>query len=70
VSGDRNRSNVQGYLVWSLMVVFEILSAFCFGIYGVDRWARHSARWCAGFLHSGELKPAPAPLSISAYSAI
>jgi beta-glucosidase len=52
------------------MVVFEILFAFRFGIYDVDRWARHSARWCAGFLHGGELKPAPAPLSISAYSAI
>jgi beta-glucosidase len=59
------------------MNVFEILFAyrFRFGLYGADfgakertRYARHSARWYAGFLHGGELRLKPS--SIRAYSAI
>ncbi|TVU03889.1 hypothetical protein EJB05_50562 [Eragrostis curvula] len=74
----RNGSNVHGYFVWSFMDVFELLSGYNyqFGLYGVDfsdegrtRYARHSARWYAGFLHGGELRPAmPSPSSIRSYS--
>ncbi|TVU03888.1 hypothetical protein EJB05_50561 [Eragrostis curvula] len=74
----RNGSNVHGYFVWSFLDVFELLFGynFQFGLYGVDfgaegrtRYARHSARWYAGFLHGGELRLAMrSPSSIRAYS--
>ena len=67
LSDDRNGSSVHGYFVWSFLDVFEVLFAyrFRFGLYGVDfsdadrtRYVRHSARWYAGFLRGGELRPA------------
>lgn len=68
----RNGSNVQGYFVWSFLDVFEYLFGYRlrFGLYGVDfaspertRYQRHSARWYAGFLRGGELRPAAAALA-------
>jgi len=73
----RNGSSVHGYFVWSFVDVFEVLFAyrFRFGLYGVDfsaadrtRYARHSARWYAGFLRGGELRPAAMPAGSGAYS--
>jgi len=77
LSDDRNGSSVHGYFVWSFLDVFEVLFAyrFRFGLYGVDfsaadrtRYARHSARWYAGFLRGGELRPAAMPAGSGAYS--
>ena len=74
----RNGSDARGYFVWSFLDVFEVLFAYKvrFGLYGVDfgdeartRYARHSARWYAGFIHGGELRPAT-PSSMRAYSAV
>ncbi|OEL29194.1 Beta-glucosidase 32 [Dichanthelium oligosanthes] len=65
----RNGSDARGYFVWSFMDVFEFLFAYRlrFGLCGVDmtdaartRYVRSSARWYAGFLHGGELRPPPA----------
>ncbi|TVU08773.1 hypothetical protein EJB05_42185 [Eragrostis curvula] len=62
----RNGSDVRGYFVWSLLDVFEFLGGYRlrFGLCGVDmnaagrtRYLRSSARWYAGFLHGGELRP-------------
>uniref|UniRef100_A0A0E0M390 4-hydroxy-7-methoxy-3-oxo-3,4-dihydro-2H-1,4-benzoxazin-2-yl glucosidebeta-D-glucosidase n=2 Tax=Oryza punctata TaxID=4537 RepID=A0A0E0M390_ORYPU len=73
----RNGSNVQGYFVWSFLDVFEYLFGYRlrFGLYGVDfaspertRYQRHSARWYAGFLRGGELRPAAALPGGGAYS--
>ena len=77
LSDNRNGSSVHGYFVWSFVDVFEVLFAyrFRFGLYGVDfsaadrtRYARHSARWYAGFLRGGELRPAAMPAGSGAYS--
>ncbi|XP_006661423.1 beta-glucosidase 31 [Oryza brachyantha] len=66
----RNGSNVRGYFVWSFLDVFEYLFGYRlrFGLYGVDfaspertRYQRHSARWYAGFLRGGELRPVALP---------
>lgn len=66
----RNGSNVQGYFVWSFLDVFEYLFSYRmgFGLYSVDfsseertRYQRHSAKWFAGFLHGGELRPVALP---------
>ncbi|KAF8675595.1 hypothetical protein HU200_047667 [Digitaria exilis] len=74
----RNGSRVHGYFVWSFMDVFEVLFGyrFLFGLYGIDfgaknrtRYARHSVRWYAGFLHGGELRPAAVRAGSGAYSA-
>jgi len=57
--------------VWSFLDVFEFLFAYRlrFGLCGVDmaaaartRYARSSARWYAGFLRGGELRPPPPAL--------
>ncbi|GJN38517.1 hypothetical protein PR202_gb27567 [Eleusine coracana subsp. coracana] len=62
----RNGSDVRGYFVWSFLDVFEFLYGYLtrFGLCGVDmnaagrtRYLRSSARWYAGFLHGGELRP-------------
>ncbi|KAF0914117.1 hypothetical protein E2562_026513 [Oryza meyeriana var. granulata] len=66
----RNGSNVRGYFVWSFLDVFEYLFGYRlrFGLYGVDfaspertRYQRDSARWYAGFLRGGELRPVALP---------
>ncbi|OEL17518.1 hypothetical protein BAE44_0021464 [Dichanthelium oligosanthes] len=53
----------------------EARAEFRFGLYGVDfdaedrtRYARHSARWYAGFLRGGELRPAAVLTGSGAYS--
>jgi hypothetical protein len=65
----RNGSDARGYFVWSFLDVFEFLFAYKmrFGLCGVDmnagartRYVRSSARWYAGFLRGGELRPPPA----------
>ncbi|RCV12447.1 hypothetical protein SETIT_2G270500v2 [Setaria italica] len=62
----RNGSDARGYFVWSFLDVFEFIFAYRlrFGLCGVDmraaartRYARSSARWYAGFLRGGELRP-------------
>ncbi|CAN6182926.1 unnamed protein product, partial [Urochloa humidicola] len=72
----RNGSDARGYFVWSFLDVFEFLFAYKlrFGLCGVDmgaparpRYVRSSARWYAGFLRGGELRPAAARLSDRAY---
>ncbi|CAN6167615.1 unnamed protein product [Urochloa humidicola] len=74
----RNGSDARGYFVWSFLDVFEFLFAYKlrFGLCGVDmgaaarpRYVRSSARWYAGFLRGGELRPTPARLSDRAYVA-
>ncbi|KAG2636140.1 hypothetical protein PVAP13_2NG427000 [Panicum virgatum] len=64
----RNGSDARGYFVWSFLDVFEFLFAYelRFGLCGVDmaaaartRYPRSSARWYAGFLRGGELRPPP-----------
>ncbi|XP_020176474.1 beta-glucosidase 31 isoform X1 [Aegilops tauschii subsp. strangulata] len=70
LESSRNGSNVQGYFVWSFLDVFEYLFGYRmgFGLYGVDfnseertRYQRHSAKWFAGFLHGGKLRPVALP---------
>jgi beta-glucosidase len=65
----RNGSDARGYFVWSFLDVFEFIFAYRmrFGLCGVDmnagartRYVRSSARWYAGFLRGGELRPPPA----------
>ena len=67
----RNGSDARGYFVWSFLDVFEFLFAYelRFGLCGVDmaaaartRYPRSSARWYAGFLRGGELRPPPPAL--------
>lgn len=74
----RNGSDVRGYFVWSFLDVFEFLFGYLsrFGLCGVDmnaaertRYARSSARWYAGFLHGGQLRPTPAFRSDGSYAA-
>ncbi|RLM86663.1 putative inactive beta-glucosidase 33 isoform X2 [Panicum miliaceum] len=64
----RNGSDAWGYFVWSFLDVFEFIFAYRlrFWLCGVDmaaaartRYARSSARWYAGFLRGGELRPPP-----------
>ncbi|KAM3258820.1 hypothetical protein ACQJBY_050542 [Aegilops geniculata] len=70
LQSSRNGSNVQGYFVWSFLDVFEYLFGYRmgYGLYGVDfsskertRYQKHSAKWFAGFLHGGELRPVALP---------
>ncbi|KAE8802177.1 Beta-glucosidase 31 [Hordeum vulgare] len=70
LQSSRNGSNVQGYFVWSFVDMFEFLFGYRmgFGLYGVDfnseertRYRRHSAKWYAGFLRGGELRPVAVP---------
>jgi beta-glucosidase len=70
----RNGSDVRGYFVWSFLDVFEFIFGYVtrFGLCGVDVNAAERtryARWYAGFLHGGELRPAPAFSSDGSYAA-
>ncbi|XP_066397533.1 beta-glucosidase 32-like [Miscanthus floridulus] len=76
----RNGSDARGYFVWSFLDVFEFIFAYRmrFGLCGVDmnagartRYVRSSARWYAGFLRGGELRPPPAaaPDDVRPYAA-